>query len=95
MQRFPADSLGNIDWVSALSQGLIKPRHAIQGTKAPEIQSFGFDFMLPGPDPDYDAYFPHSIHTQWLTCASFRAPGSSLRQFRCSNSPADSPEPLQ
>ncbi|NIQ97960.1 MAG: hypothetical protein GWN87_30205, partial [Desulfuromonadales bacterium] len=31
---------------------------------------FKWDFYFAGPDPETDAYFPHSSHTEWLTCES-------------------------
>ena len=32
LQHFPADSQGNIDWVDALANGLIKPRSSVANT---------------------------------------------------------------
>ena len=79
----PKDSLDQVDWVEALRQDLIRPRHAIKGGKPSNIILFGFDFFLSGEDPDFEAYFPHSAHTQWLTCDSchpkiFRSRGTQM-----------------
>lgn len=59
-----------IDWMLALRQGLIKPRAEMTGPGNPEHTLFKFDFFFAGPDPESDAYFPHSSHTEWLTCES-------------------------
>jgi len=47
------------------------PRSKISGPNSRSRLSefeFGFDFFLPGPYPDFDAFFPHSSHTQWMDC---------------------------
>lgn len=59
-----------IDWMIALRQGVIKPRGEMTGPGTPELRLFKFDFFFAGPDPETDAYFPHSSHTEWLTCES-------------------------
>jgi c(7)-type cytochrome triheme protein len=69
-EMLPKDDLDEVDWMAALRQGVIKPRAAIGGRARAKDRVFGFDFYLPGPDPSMNAFFPHSAHTQWLTCAS-------------------------
>jgi len=59
-----------VDWKLALRQGVIKPRGETTGPGNPELKLFKFDFFFAGPDPETDAYFPHSSHTEWLTCES-------------------------
>lgn len=76
-------STGQTDWMAALRQGDIKPRAAIDGPGDPDSAVFGFDFFFPGPSPMFDAYFPHSSHTQWLGCDSchpkiFRIRGTQM-----------------
>ena len=66
----PKDDLDQVDWVAALKQGIVKPRAAIGGPREGLIAFFKFDFYLPGPDPSFDAFFPHSVHTEWLACES-------------------------
>ena len=66
----PKDEMENVDWMAALRQGLIRPRTALPGAAAKEPAVFGYDFFLPGPEPIWDAYFPHSTHTMWLGCGS-------------------------
>lgn len=67
----PRDHAGNIDWMAALAQGVIKPRSTLPGVAeaggAPAFQ-FAFDFNFPGPDTTYDARFAHSSHTEWVDC---------------------------
>ena len=67
----PRDHAGNIDWVAALRTEVIRPRDGIDGPRdpAPGAFEFGFDFYFPGPNEMFDAYFPHSAHTEWLSCA--------------------------
>ena len=70
VQMLPKDHAGNIDWVAALREGVIRPRSSIPGEAAPAPSSFvfGFDFYFKGPAPTFDAYFPHSVHTEWVDC---------------------------
>jgi len=66
----PRDHAGNIDWVAAMRSGVISPRSVLPGRRAPTEPAFqfAFDFMFRGPDTTVDALFPHSTHTEWLTC---------------------------
>lgn len=67
----PRDHAGNIDWVAALRTGVIRPKNRIPGDQRfDDVQDFrfGFDFFFPGPAPMFDAYFPHSVHTEWVAC---------------------------
>lgn len=67
----PRDGAGNVDWVSALRDGVIRPRRAPPGTAAPpDMSGFLFDFRFKGPNEMFDALFPHSAHVQWLDCRS-------------------------
>ncbi len=66
----PRDHAGNIDWAAALRRGVIRPRPA-PGTRPGEGETgfrFAYEFYLRGPDTTFDAYFPHSTHTEWLAC---------------------------
>jgi c(7)-type cytochrome triheme protein len=79
----PKDDMDQADWVEALEQGIIRPREAIGGPRRGTTAFFKFDFFLPGPDPSYDAFFPHSAHTEWLSCESchpkiFRVRGTEI-----------------
>ena len=70
LAMLPRDRAGNADWMQAVRDGLIRPRT----TRQPDIIpleprfQFGFDFYFPGPDTLFDAFFPHSSHTQWVDC---------------------------
>ncbi len=75
-QLLPRDHAGNIDWMAALDRGIIRPRPNLPGDPAPTDAApfkFGFDFFFPGPDTTFDAFFPHSKHTEWLNCAQCHA----------------------
>ncbi|MFQ5572171.1 MAG: hypothetical protein ACE5G0_21035, partial [Rhodothermales bacterium] len=87
VKMLPRDHAGNIDWVAALRDGVIKPRARIPEdtltTWEPEYK-FGFDFFLPGPAPTFDAYYPHSVHTEWIACQQchpriFRYRGTEIK----------------
>jgi c(7)-type cytochrome triheme protein len=69
-EMLPKDDIDEVDWMAALREGVIKPRAEISRPGNPDAKVFKFDFYLAGPDPDSDAFFPHSAHTQWLTCES-------------------------
>lgn len=67
----PRDHAGNIDWVAARRTGVIRPRASVaDGMEPPESWRFrfGFDFFFPGPNQTFDAWFPHSTHTEWVAC---------------------------
>lgn len=65
----PKHESGGIDWVKAVRHEIVKPRKAPPGATDPGyIEAFAFDFKLPGPDPMFDAVYPHSAHVQWLAC---------------------------
>ena len=66
----PRDHAGNLDWMAALRAGLIRPRAVLPGRPAPAEPGFqfAFDFTYPGPDTTFDAFFPHSAHTEWVAC---------------------------
>lgn len=65
----PRDEGGHIDWVAALTDGVIDPSRQLPGQEPPPIMDgFRFDFALKGPAAMFDASFPHSTHVQWLTC---------------------------
>ncbi len=65
----PKNKLGEHDWALALKESAIQPRSAIGGDLI-STPVFKFDFYLKGEYPAFDAYFPHSTHTQHLDCAS-------------------------
>lgn len=83
----PRDHAGNIDWVAAKRTGVIRPRAtADDGMEQPESWrfEFGFDFFFPGPNPTFDAWFPHSTHTEWVACEQchsriFRYRGAEIK----------------
>ncbi len=78
VQMLPRDHAGNIDWMAAMRDGTIRPRTALPGDSASRFVGtpfrIGFDFYFPGPAPMFDAYFPHSAHTQWVSCQQCHGP---------------------
>lgn len=69
-ELLPKDDIDEVDWMAALRQGVIKPRAQIMGQGNPQARVFKWDFFFAGPEPETDALFPHSGHTEWLTCES-------------------------
>jgi c(7)-type cytochrome triheme protein len=74
----PRDPAGNVDWVAAIRDSVIDP----SGLE-PAAQAFGFDLVLKGESSMFDAYFPHSAHVEWLSCAGchpriFPSPGEPI-----------------
>lgn len=69
-EMLPRDDIDEVDWMAALRQEIIKPRAEMSGPGNAQAKLFKFDFYFAGPDPESDAFFPHSSHTQWLTCES-------------------------
>ncbi|MBI5446137.1 MAG: hypothetical protein HY900_33610 [Deltaproteobacteria bacterium] len=77
----PKDPLGEVDWMEALRTGVIDPKASTEPGTEPFVLKF--DFHWNGPLGTLGAYFPHSAHTQWLTCESchpkiFPQPGTPL-----------------
>jgi c(7)-type cytochrome triheme protein len=70
VEMLPKDDIDYVDWMAALREGIIKPRAEMTGPGNPTAGIFKYDFYFQGPDPEFDAFFPHSSHTQWLTCES-------------------------
>ena len=78
-KMLPIDHAGNIDWMKAMRDGTIKPRDSVSNTSVSSTLeqgkfNFGFDFSFKGPAPMFDAYFPHSAHTQWVNCQQCHGP---------------------
>jgi c(7)-type cytochrome triheme protein len=69
-ELLPKDDIDEVDWMAALREGIIRPRAEPGRYGDPEAKIFGLNFFFPGEDPSTDAYFPHTSHTEWLTCAS-------------------------
>ena len=67
-ELLPKDDIDEVDWMAALRQGVIRPRAEMARQGNPDARVFKWDFFFAGPDPESDAFFPHSAHTEWLTC---------------------------
>lgn len=90
--RLPRDHAGNIDWQAAVQLGVIRPRSTLPGRPIPDSLGFRFkfDFYFPGPDTTFDAFFPHSTHTEWVDCQHCHA-----RIFRYRGTPIKMADVLQ
>lgn len=68
MGGFPADTLGGVDWVAALKQGLIDPRADVSGVAVMRRRD---DAIIMRNTLDMPwVRFPHAEHTEWLDCSN-------------------------
>ncbi len=61
---------GRVNWTKAVREGIIKPRESIDGSPRSPSFVFRYDFFIPSTDAGFEAYFPHSTHTEWVACES-------------------------
>jgi c(7)-type cytochrome triheme protein len=59
--------MGNIDWMGAARQGLVRPRPGID-PKTPDLPPMPLDVLLDPGIPSMEVVFPHEAHTYWLRC---------------------------
>lgn len=64
----PLDMRGQVDWMKALRQGLIKPRSDLKGEQA--MQLLELDIVMKNTAEMPHVKFPHEAHTQWLACSN-------------------------
>jgi c(7)-type cytochrome triheme protein len=71
LKLLPRDHAGNVDWMEAMRTGVIRPRDGMDGPrrKRADAFEFKFDFYLAGTNEMFDAYFPHSAHTELMDCS--------------------------
>ncbi len=73
VKRLPRDHAGNVDWTAALRTGVIRPSAALAGGDSTQtgLLRFNFDFFIPpSADTTVVTWFPHTGHTEWLSCNS-------------------------
>jgi len=68
MATFPADYLGNIDWVEVLKHGLIAPRADLDGHGDMPLRDDAIIMRNTLQMPW--VRFPHRQHTEWLACSN-------------------------
>jgi len=70
LAMLPRDAGGHVDWVAAVRDSVLRPRPRVGRASTQGLGGrFGFDFVMAGPNPMFDAVFPHSSHGEWLDCA--------------------------
>lgn len=67
LELLPKDYKNDPDWVAAVQQGLVRPRLGMDPVTE-YVKAFDYDFIIPADNPKNEAYFPHSAHTEWLSC---------------------------
>ena len=66
MLEFPRDSVGIVNWIEAIKQGLIDPRADLEGETEKKTLDMDIIFTDTGKMPH--VRFPHLSHTLWLDC---------------------------
>lgn len=64
----PLDKRGKVDWMTALRSGAIQPRSDLNGSKSSDL--LNLDIILKNTKEMPYVKFPHSSHTEWLTCSN-------------------------
>jgi len=71
LELLPRDEAGGVDWVAAIRNGTIDPKWTASADSiVAKQEGFAFDISLKGPNPMFDAAFPHSVHVAWVACPS-------------------------
>ena len=70
LRKLPRTATGEVDWDGALAQKLIEPKSGL-AKDAPDQVVFDMNVeLIPNGQPLFKVIFPHSKHTEWLTCAN-------------------------
>ena len=66
----PKTALGEVDWMRAIRNGLLKPFDSTDPDAPPSLPPLNMDFLLPLKKSFNipGVIFPHSSHTMWLDC---------------------------
>jgi c(7)-type cytochrome triheme protein len=67
LELLPKDYKKKADWSAALKQGVVRPRPGAD-PKTVLATAFKYDFIIASDKPKNEGYFPHSAHTEWLSC---------------------------
>ncbi len=68
LKGFPTNRIGEVDWMVAINEKLVKPRSNVPGTGKPELLDLDI-IMKETRGMDY-VRFPHLSHTKWLACSN-------------------------
>ncbi len=68
LSALPQDKRGQVDWMKALRQSLIKPRADLDGKQS--MQLLQLDIVMKNTAEMPHVKFPHESHTQWLSCGN-------------------------
>lgn len=66
----PKTAVGDIDWVTAIREGILNPKGSIDSNGPPggPILNLDIVFNLSEAYPVPNVVFPHAPHTMWLNC---------------------------
>lgn len=67
----PKTRVGDIDWVTAIKDGTLNPRHSLEAVPEPPGSVLNLDIVFNVGDsyPVPNVVFPHAPHTLWLSCS--------------------------
>jgi c(7)-type cytochrome triheme protein len=68
MADFPRSRIGEVDWVTAMEEGLINPRKGLRDDA--EMEVLDLDVIMPRVRGMPEVLFSHAVHTEWLGCES-------------------------
>jgi len=68
LKDFPLDRRQQVNWVTALEQGLIEPRPSLTGKG--EMLVMDMDILFTNTKDMPHVRFPHLQHTRWLDCSN-------------------------
>ena len=68
LSLLPKSEKGDINWVKAFSDGMIKPKPGLTDKDEDKDTEDAIVELIPKDSPDYKAVYPHLVHTQILTC---------------------------
>jgi c(7)-type cytochrome triheme protein len=69
LQHLPRDAAGEVNWTTAVMQGMLAPRWSLDAPEDEEDSPLNLNIFIEAKVPLMaNVVFPHSIHTYWLSC---------------------------
>jgi c(7)-type cytochrome triheme protein len=70
LRVLPRSSVGDIDWVAGLKEGILQPKDSLKASDQPPSPILNLDivFKIGESYPVPNVVFPHAPHTMWLNC---------------------------
>ncbi|MBF0153183.1 MAG: hypothetical protein HQL64_05535 [Magnetococcales bacterium] len=68
LSAIPAGKWGEVDWMRAIREGIIKPYATLNGKGT--METLDMDIILANTKTMHHVRFPHDSHTRWLACSN-------------------------